>query len=1153
LNKKITATIVVTIMALSIFSVASFVSIPAAHAAPAPASQLAVFLQPGVPDPNNPGFSLTLGTLRSNPDLIASDVASQGSENNFAILAGSTGDLMFTIDVLGAPVGYIRIYLPPDFTFTKPTKYSIWTDITNDYGFITTSTRSRYDPLAPNWLRVTIGRHDASWPSGYWAPGSPMYTTLTIQPGVYHIRFLGLTAPNTVGIYHFKVATDSGFIPVADFPIIIVKGETNTAYVTGFVQDNEKRSDVSGMVVATGTTADGRSIKGIDMLAPEDACANLGDTTGCPSLTKGYYRYFIFGLPAGSYTVNATMSGDTVDTSSRFTVTAGQSFHLTANLGPGGGTVVSVHVFSKHGRGVIPWCSLWQPPWGTNDPTVCDDPTHPRDINIELYDQSGALLSEYGSDFYGAWGLPGSIKPPTDPTATDYTMQLTDARGLPSLKWIAVPSDHADYIAGIASGLNYNVKTYVTGYVMTDDDAFQRTFTASGSTMTVEMDLRRSNWFAITSHELDNLYPMTLAYAAVPTGTAFPVAAGTESGLVAVTVPPAATRNMPNNDFTVILEGWAEGWPGADPTWDYGLKPGTYDIHMMAADEGLSNAQGLVTNIGHGIYYIRSGEPFTASIALCNSPSTLSFRVRSIQLTLSLRSVDSEIPAHPRPWIFPGAEIYVNFLDSSGNTVASIDPTEYAWVYGLVQDNGNVGSPYDSDTVHAPGMHSLLTITWAGMNPDPRDVVNVGVYPTSLPPGQYNFQVNTYGYTMARAFPVQVPDGGRGDIQADLIQGGMVRVNLDFKDQNENVPFNGFVRVELYDSSNKLVGANIYGMAQPNVCDTPTGCTGINPVTGLVDSSFGNYPDYSAANDFMYYQYVIIPKPFKTAAEASNTDPDGQRGFLSSLWYGNPSGTWAGWPNMNPSDSNRLNYDTTASQSFDVYGFHWYYGGPSSRNDGYWANGWETTDGTHQLETGILGSRDTPLFKGGGLYTIKVYAFDPYGQDGVMGTADDWQSFYAGTAPTFAAATNVEIPWGGEATVGITMYQLGRLSGTATWLDMYGDMSYVPWATVTAGSTFAPTLSAIDAAWGLGYSEPGYFMWLPAGTQSVSIAVASASQIFAPASSTVVVSDGWSGSYDQTLTPTGVPVPEFPASALLVLLSALGASVYLLRRRKTPN
>jgi hypothetical protein len=1179
LSKKINATIVVAVMALSIFSVASFFSIPAASAQNSyGASNLIVFLQPGVPDPYNTGFSLTLGTLRLNPQVIASDVASQSEQNNFAVLMGSSGDLMFTVTVVSTPVHYIQIWLPPDFVFptTKAVPYYVWTDITNDYGYIGVSVRGIYDAVGPGWTRVTIGQHAATFTGGFGVvPASPMNDYLTIQPGVYHIRFFDLTAPNTVGIYHFKIATDAGFIPVADFPIMIVKGEVNTAYVTGLIESNEApaavSNDESGMIMATGTTADGRTINGIDMLSPEDACPNLGNYCAEFGLNavsgSGYYRYFIFGLPAGSYTINGTLSGDTWDTTSRFSVTAGQSFHLTANLGPGGGTVVTLHVFSKHGRGTIPWNCLWQPPWGTNNPNYCDT-THPRDIEVQLYNQAGGLVGFWGSNYYGAWTAElNNFKLPTNPAATDYTMALTDTRGLPALDWVGVPSNHADYVTGFLGGTNYNASVHVTGYVMSPDDAYQRIFTATGSSMTVEMDLRRSNWFVITAHEFDNLYPTTVAFAAVPTGTAFPVTPGTESGLAAYLAPSAATRALPNNDVTVIMEGWAEGWPGTNPTWDYGLTPGTYDIHLMAADEGAYNGPpGTITAVGSGIYYIRSGEPFTASIALCNSPSALSFRVRSITMGITLRSVDTEVPAHERPWTFPGAEIWINFLDSTGKVVASIDPTEYSWVYGLVQDNGNIGSPYDAEAACAlgmttctylpPGMHGLLTMTWAGMNPHPYDVINVGIYPTMLPPGQYSMQVYTFGYTMPTSittstafhfYPVSVPDGGKGDIQADLVQGGMVRVELTFQKQLEKVPFNGFARVEVYDSSNKLVGANIYGMAQPNHCDTVTS-TCYDPVTST--SYVGAYPDYAPGNDF---------KVVKGSAEGSNTPyPDGQRGYLSSVWYGNPSSTWAGWVRMDtgpgvPSPANRLQYDTTASAWFDVYGFHWYYGNPDSRNDGNWANGWETTDGTLQNDYGILGSRDTPQFHGGGLYTVKVFAFDPYGPDNIMGTADDWQSYYAGTAPTWAAVTGLEIPWGGGATVGITLNQLGRLSGTPTWLDMYGDMSFVPWATTTAESTFASGVGGIDASWGFGYSMPGYFVWLPAGTHSVSIGIASASQVFAPASSTVVVSDGWSGTYDVTLIPTGTPVPEFPATAFVVLLSALGASVYLLRRRKTRN
>jgi hypothetical protein len=355
-----------------------------------------------------------------------------------------------------------------------------------------------------------------------------------------------------------------------------------------------------------------------------------------------------------------------------------------------------------------------------------------RDILVELYDTAGNRVGWWGSDTNTAWGTPRNMagRGPTDPTATDYMMDLVDGRGLPSIIWDGhVPQYGADFVAGFNPGTDYSVKTFVTGYVMTDTDAFQRTFTVNDAGTLVEMDVRRSNWFAVTAHELDNLYPMTLVFAAVQPGTN--PDPGAEPGIAAMTIPADP------GEYTVILEGLNGFWPGADPINDYGLNPGTYDIKMYAADEGTP----MTGALGRGIYYIRSGEPFTGSIALCNSPSGLSFRVRPITMTLALRSIDSEIPSHERPWTFPGAEIWVDFLDSSGSVVASIDPTEFGAVYGLVQDNGFITSPWDVDMVHPAGEHSQLRVTWAGLNTVPQNVVGYGIYPTRLPPGEYNFQI----------------------------------------------------------------------------------------------------------------------------------------------------------------------------------------------------------------------------------------------------------------------------------------------------------------------------------------------------------------------------------------------------------------------------
>jgi hypothetical protein len=1020
-----------------------------------------VFLRPGAPDPYNPGFSHTLGTLATNPDLVIAQYL------EYAILTDSVGDLQFDV-MVNVPINVLRIYVPGEFSFTRNAgadqgsadyRFSVWTDITNDYDYITVSLRASDDSVAPNWYRITIGDTRDLGP------------TLVIEPSLYHVRLLALKAPEAFGVYHFKIFVDVGdgyvSIPVEDYPIIVVKGELNPAYIIGTVS---AETNVFGKVTASGTTAEGRSVTGQFYFSPlfEDP-ASAGD-----------YTYYLLGAPEGSYEVTASAGGYLPKTSSRFSVAAGQSTHgidLSLDTGP----LITITVWSKHGRGAIPWSCLWQPPYGTNEVTdQCDD-SQWRSIYIHIYDEAGTDLYPWGP-----WSL--------DPEASSFTTPLINL-----IELAAVPWDSSEWVSGFASGATYKAEAYVTGYVMTEADAGQREFTVVGDEMTVEMDLRRSNWFEIQAHTITPNNDMTLAYVAIDS-------AGVEKGMAVYRVPAGTDAPI------IILEGWNAATGYAD-LMDYGLEPGTYEIKLYAADGTPPDPVVAGAVEGTGWYYIDATQAPSGSIALCNSPSMMSFEVGSISLTLSLRSVDWQAPAHERPWTFPGAEIWVDFLDESTgeSTDELLDPT----VWGLVQDDGIIASPY----LQPDG---TLRITWTGNDvEDPADVLDATL-PTHLDPGQYNFALNTFGYVTRRVFPVWVPTGGNGNIQADLIQGGMASVGVSFTKEDQDIAFNGFVRVEIYDQDGNLAGANIYGQAQPDVYTTI--------------GEGGSYPAYNPTVD-----YKLAPGP----AEGSNSDPDGQRGYTSMLFYGQPSGTWANWPLMGPSVANSLNLPAGETAYFDVYGFYWYYGGPSSRNEGLWANGWETTDGTLQSDHGLAGSSDITGMTGAGSYTVKVFAFDPYGPDGVWGTVDDWASYYVDPVE------NVELPWGGYQAVSVSLAQMGRISGGVGWLDMYGNNRNMPWATLTTGEVTSYTTSPVSSDWGLGYSDEPYFMWLPAGTHDVSVSVSTAPQIFAAAGSTVVVSDGWSAAYDQTLIPSGIPIPEFSASTLLVLLSSLGASVYLLRRRRT--
>ena len=233
-------------------------------------------------DPYKPGWSHTLDTLWGLNS--GGPVPGQPGNNpqtreffehylDYAILASSSdsiGDLQFDITVL-QPIHYIYIFVPPEFKWLAPTKEeAIWTDITNDYEFIYTSTRSAYDPIAPSWVRVRVGVD-----YGY-------DTAFTIVPGMYHIRLFDLRAPEVAGLYHFKIYTNLGSIGAANFPVIVVKNELNPAYVAVTVRANYNFPPVlvSGSVMADGTTPEGRAVKGAAYWGPWSS--RLLDPSGTP-------------------------------------------------------------------------------------------------------------------------------------------------------------------------------------------------------------------------------------------------------------------------------------------------------------------------------------------------------------------------------------------------------------------------------------------------------------------------------------------------------------------------------------------------------------------------------------------------------------------------------------------------------------------------------------------------------------------------------------------------------------------------------------------------------------------------------------------------------------------------------------------------------
>lgn len=1090
-----------------------------------------VFLQPGVRDEFKSGaemaWSHTLDTLRGAQGGEAQTRQIINHYQDYAILASmsdSVGDFQFDFWIV-EPVSDIRIYMPSNFTFAysssgygEPTTsdkvYSVWTDITNDYSYISVGTLPEDDPTAPGWDRIEIGRIPT--------PLSPL-PSFGILPGLYHVRLFDVRAPFTAGLYHFKIYIDGESIGEGNFPIMIVKSSLQPAYVTGRVslEGLEASILVSGRVTAEGTTQFGTYAEAVAYFGPTDF-ESADDQAS-------YYKYWLFGLPAGTFDLTASASGFR-KASSRIAVDAGQSL-TQPDFKLEKGVEIQVTVWSKDQNGPIPWGNLWQLPYGTNDPYLSVDDQGPhRDMLIRLLDQYEQSVGYWASDDINApFGPPWSIatidgkrhysplilKPSTVPSGNSYVVTLTDNRGLPSIRLDGhVPADGADLVEGVEGGF-YTVEIQITGYVMTAANDWQRSFTVAtrARTHTVEVDLMRSSWIMVSTI-IDNelsapVSDATLAIIAKSTDDL-------EKGVAAGMFPAGADQ------FTMILEGFNGAYnlfrPNVDYQ-DYGLEPVDYTLEAYMTDMGLPSAG----QPGVGWYITEEPNP-ELQITSGSGSLRVVFHLKASSIELVLRSTQIDMPVHPAPWTFPGAGVRVYFIDELGELAGTLDPM----LYGLVQDDGTITiDPYDIDTTEV-GHHGLLRVVFTGMDTGTVGALG-GLYPTRLEEGKYFVNVATLGYVQRSPDSTYVVPGVSNDLQIDLVQGSQIRVELDFKHENEATAFNGFVRVEVYNQEGSLAGASIYAGADPN--------------PNLA------YLRYDPSKDW---------KLTAGAAEGANSGPEPQRAFVSRLYYGVPPVTWANWPSMTPSDANRLAMPAGVTAIFDVFGFYSYYGGSDSRRDGLWANGWDTTNGLAHADSGIRGSKDVLDLEGAGNFTICVWAFDPYGPDGIFnptgpdglsGTEDDYTSLDAvdGGLSDFRAyaqtveVTGIEAPWGAASAVQITLEDQPSLSGTVYWRDMFGDARTLAWAQVIERSS--------DGIWTSSLSG-SYRLWLSAGSHDFLVTTIGEEQLWEPLYFEIILDRmGVHTFRDVTLTTLSAALPEFTSPAWTIVVPLTASLIILSSRR----
>jgi hypothetical protein len=263
---------------------------------------------------------------------------------------------------------------------------------------------------------------------------------------------------------------------------------------------------------------------------------------------------------------------------------------------------------------------------------------------------------------------------------------------------------------------------------------------------------------------------------------------------------------------------------------------------------------------------------------------------------------------------------------------------------------------------------------------------------------------------------------------------------------------------------------------------------------------------------------------------------------------------------MMPSDANRLSVPQGSIAAFDVFGFHWYYGGPDSRNEGLWANGWDTTNGMLHGDSGIRGSKDVQELDGWGDLTVRVWAFDPYGPDGVFeangpdgifGTDDDYTSgdLVEGGLSDFRAyaqtaeITNIEAPWGGATVVHVTLEEQPSVLGVISWIDMYGNLRTLPWAQIIETSYNGTWASSATGRYRLWLSLSG-------GPHEFYVTTIGEEQLWQSFQFEITVAGPGDHTFrDITLPTSGMATPEFGAPVWGAAITFSALSIILSRRR----
>jgi hypothetical protein len=292
---------------------------------------------------------------------------------------------------LGTPSEYWTtwiILIPPEFTVPGATTRDasqIVSTLSNSYSRYLIVKLDANDRYAPGWTMVAItsdGTMD-------FTPGfSPYYLhpfiEFTAAGEWYYVRINGVTAPSTAGRYFFKMALYTGddfygvgptlagsaapslisvgpvtpgpfvWVPPQNWPVMLVKGETDPAIMTGTLRYAGYNSTLYQQPIAEAGKVWAHMTMRIDPYtgAQRPDLATIDGQAYVNATANGHYE--LEGLAPGVYDIYAEAAGYPQSLCvSGITVLKGQSLHFDCYLQPG--PVIHGNVFTKHQFGDEPW------------------------------------------------------------------------------------------------------------------------------------------------------------------------------------------------------------------------------------------------------------------------------------------------------------------------------------------------------------------------------------------------------------------------------------------------------------------------------------------------------------------------------------------------------------------------------------------------------------------------------------------------------------------------------------------------------------------------------------------------------------------------------------------------------------------------------